>query len=66
MNKIAKPLDLPLVVIHDGRLLEENLIKAGVDKTWLMNNLAMYRIDHIDDVYLATIDISKRLYLSKK
>lgn len=62
----AKPTDLPLVIINDGKLFEESLIKSGVDKEWLMNNLAMYNVDDITNVYLATIDSSKKLYISKK
>lgn len=62
----AKPLDLPLVIINDGKLFEENLIKSGVDKEWLMNNLYMYNVDDITNIYLATIDNSKKLYVSKK
>lgn len=62
----AKPVDLPLVIINDGKLFEENLIKSGVDKEWLMNNLAMYNEHYIKNIYLATIDSSKKLYISKK
>lgn len=62
----AKPVDLPLVIINDGKLFEENLIKSGVDKQWLMNNLSMYNVADITKVYLATIDNSKKLYVSKK
>ncbi|WP_066501787.1 YetF domain-containing protein [Abyssisolibacter fermentans] len=62
----SKPVDLPLVVINDGKAFDENLIKSGVDKEWLMNNLSMYNIDDITNVYLATIDASKKLYVAKK
>jgi len=62
----AKPSDLPLVIINDGKLFEDNLIKSGVDKNWLMNNLSMYNVSDISNIYLATIDKSKRLYISKK
>ncbi|KAJ53749.1 uncharacterized membrane protein YcaP (DUF421 family) [Clostridium tetanomorphum] len=65
-NLLAKPVGLPLVIINDGKLFEENLIKSGVDKKWLMNNLTMYNINDIKNVYLATIDNSKKLYVSKK
>lgn len=65
-NLLAKPVDLPLVIINDGKLFEENLIKSGVDKKWLMNNLAMYNTDNIKNIYIATIDSSKKLYVSKK
>lgn len=65
-NIYAKPVNLPLVVINDGKLFEENLKKLEVNKEWLMNNLSMYNIDDIAKVYLATIDNSKKLYVAKK
>lgn len=65
-NLFAKPVELPLVIINDGKLFEENLIKSGVNKEWLMNNLAMYNVNNIRNIYLATIDSSKKLYVSKK
>jgi uncharacterized membrane protein YcaP (DUF421 family) len=66
INLTAKPVDLPLVIINDGKLFEENLIKCGVDKQWLMNNLAIYNVDDITNIYLATVDSFKKLYVSKK
>lgn len=62
----AKPSDLPLVIINDGKLFEDNLAKSGVDKNWLMTNLSMYNVRDISDIYLATIDKTKRLYVSIK
>ncbi|MGV8982457.1 DUF421 domain-containing protein [Clostridium sp.] len=66
LNLFSKLVDLPLVIINDGKLFEENLIKSGVDKQWLMDNLAIYNIDNIATVYLATIDSFKNLYVAKK
>lgn len=66
LNLTPKPMDLPLVVINDGKLFEENLRKLDLDKEWLMNNLSMYNIDNISAVYLCTIDSSKKMYVSKK
>jgi uncharacterized membrane protein YcaP (DUF421 family) len=66
LNLFAKPVDLPLIIINDGKLFEENLIKCGVDKEWLMNNLAMYNVDDVTNIYLATIDSFKKLYIAKK
>ncbi|CAH2212212.1 DUF421 domain-containing protein [Tepidibacter aestuarii] len=66
VNLFAKPSDLPLVIINDGKLFEENLVKSGVDRTWLMNNLAMYNIDDIKNIYLCTIDSFKKIYVAKK
>ena len=62
----SKPVNLPLVIINDGKLFDENLKKLDLDKEWLMNNLSMYNINNIEKVYLATIDYSKKLYISKK
>lgn len=62
----TKPVNFPLVIINDGKLFEENLVKSGVDKDWLMKHLSIHGIAHIEDVYLATIDSSKKLYISKQ
>ena len=61
-----KPVDLPLVIINDGKLFEENLIKSEVDREWLVNNLSMQGIDSIEEIYLATIDSTKKLYISRQ
>lgn len=66
LNICPKPVSLPLVVINDGKLFEENLTRVELNKEWLMNNLKMYNIDNISKVYLATIDDSKKLYVAKK
>ncbi|WP_291633896.1 DUF421 domain-containing protein, partial [Clostridium sp.] len=66
LNLFAKTVDLPLVIINDGKLFEENLINSGVDKEWLMNHLHMYNVNDITNIYLATIDDSKKLYIAKK
>lgn len=65
-NLFAKLVYLPLVIINDGKLFEENLVELGLDEDWLMNNLAMYNVDDITDVYLATVDSSEKLYVAKK
>lgn len=62
----SKPVELPVVIINDGKLFEENLIKSGVDKEWLMKNLAMNNKGDIKNIYLATLDSSKKLYIAKK
>lgn len=66
LNLNSKPVYIPLVIINDGKLLEANLKKADINVTWLMNNLAMYNINDVSNVFLATIDFSKKLYVSKK
>lgn len=66
LNIFVNPINLPLVIINDGKLFEENLVKLGLNKEWLMNNLAMYNVDDIKNIYIATVDNSKKLYVSKK
>jgi len=66
LNITAKPSDLPLVIINDGILFEDNLAKSGVDINWLITNLSMYNVSDISSILLATIDKSKGLYVSKK
>ncbi|MGF7059414.1 YetF domain-containing protein [Brassicibacter mesophilus] len=65
MDLTAKPIDLPVVIINDGNLIKENLHAQGVDINWLFDNLAMYGISTINEVFLATLDKNKRLYVSK-
>lgn len=66
LNLTAKPISLPVVIINDGKLFEENLKNLKLNKEWLMNNLSMYDIDDVSKVYLATIDNCKKLYIAKK
>jgi uncharacterized membrane protein YcaP (DUF421 family) len=62
----AHPIEIPLVVINDGKLFEENLKKAEVDLDWLKENLKTHQVDRVESVYLATVDQHKKLYVSKK
>lgn len=65
-NLSSEPVDLPLIIINDGKLFEENLTKSGVDKEWLMNNLSLQGVQDVSNVYLATLDDSKKLHVSIK
>ncbi|MQR95935.1 YetF domain-containing protein [Fictibacillus phosphorivorans] len=66
MKTAVSPVDIPLVVINDGKLFEENLKTADVDLMWLKENLKTHQVDCIEAVYLATVDQDKKLYVSKK
>ncbi|MDF2880822.1 MAG: hypothetical protein K0R54_1379 [Clostridiaceae bacterium] len=66
LNLSVKPVNFPLVIINDGKLFEENLIESGLDKQWLMNNLAVYNVHHIEDIYIATVDSYRKLFVFKK
>ncbi|MBN3553870.1 DUF421 domain-containing protein [Fictibacillus nanhaiensis] len=66
MKTAVSPIDIPLVVINDGKLFEENLKTANVDLIWLKENLKTHQVDCVESVYLATVDQGKKLYVSKK
>ncbi len=56
-------LQLPVTVISDGRVLDENLHKAGRDTAWLTKQLHTLRL-RAADIFLMTVEPSGRLYLS--
>lgn len=66
MNLAISATEIPLVIINEGKLIQENLDKAGVDEKWILNSLAMQNITDISDVFLSTIDSSKKLFVLKK
>ena len=53
-------------VIIDGVIMRENLEDAKVTEEWLMNQLKMYQIKNVEDVFYAGVDFSKNLYVSRK
>lgn len=65
MKLTSAPVNIPLVVINEGKIIEENLIKIGINEKWLMDNLAMQNVVDIKEVFLATIDSSNKLFALK-
>lgn len=47
---------LPLVLINDGRLISSNLKHRGLDENWLHKRLSEYKVSHVRDVFLLTVD----------
>lgn len=62
--KVSKQY-LPLTVISDGILLEENLQKAGKDQKWL-NRVLKERKATISETWLLTVDGTDRVLFYKK
>lgn len=58
--------NLPLSVIKDGELIENNLMKLGITKSWLREQLKLQNISNFKDVFLAQIDSSGKVYVDKK
>ena len=56
---------LPITVISDGRLLEENLKKAGKDKRWLDKQLHQQG-SKLKETFLLTVDQENNVHFIKK
>jgi len=71
----ATPEDLSLApeqellfteLIMDGRILEENLRRMGLDLTWLQKRLHEHRIGSAKDVFLAVCDRNLKFVVYEK
>ncbi len=43
-------------VMMDGKVLKDNLKRMGKDETWLVKQIAKYKINKVEDIFLATLD----------
>ncbi|RKD30054.1 YetF domain-containing protein [Thermohalobacter berrensis] len=57
---------LPLDVIKDGKIIEENIKKLGITKSWLKEQIKTHNVENIKDVALAQIDTSGNLYVDSR
>jgi len=57
---------LPLSIIMDGKLKKEYLEKSKKDLHWLKKELKKHDINKIEDVLLASLDSSGKLYVQAK
>ena len=57
---------LPVVVINDGRLLEQNLRERGLDRSWLAEQLTAHRVRSVHEVYLLSIDGGGKVYFAAR
>ena len=53
-------------IIIDGKIIENNLKVAEINKEWLENELKEHKIKNISEVFYAGIDSNKKLNISKK
>lgn len=68
-----KDLNIPVVsggkttvVVDDGKVLVDNLVKLNYSEKWLQEQLRKYGITRVKDVYLAVIDSTGTLSYSVK
>lgn len=53
-------------LIMDGRILEDNLHRMGLDRTWLDKQLKQRHISSAKEVFLAVCDRNLKFVLFKK
>lgn len=61
----ASPQSLPVTIVSDGRVLEENLTLSGRDRAWLGKELQR-RECPLREVYLLTVDGLDHVYFVRK
>jgi uncharacterized membrane protein YcaP (DUF421 family) len=54
----------PIILINEGRIMEDNLRKTGKDLQWLNRYLRNNHIRAASDVYLLSLDKTGKYYLS--
>lgn len=60
-----EPEYLPVTIVEDGKLLEENLKKAGRDRNWLKKVLHQQGAAQ-EDTLLLTVDAAGKIFFLKK
>jgi len=53
MNLSYKPVYLSITLILDGEILNDNLTAIGFDENWLLDQVHMFGIQNIEDVFYA-------------
>ncbi|MFC4306191.1 DUF421 domain-containing protein [Cohnella boryungensis] len=57
---------LPMPLIMDGQIQDDNLEKLGKTRFWLKSELSRYEINNFKQVYFCSIDYKGKLYVDKK
>jgi len=57
---------LPVMLINDGRILEQNLRAIGLDRRWLEKELQHRGLKDPTEVFLFTVDENRNIYFSAK
>ena len=62
----AREAGLPLILISDGHILEQNLRRSGHDMPWLARQLRRHNCPSPADVFLMTVDEAGAVYFSPR
>ena len=61
----ARKQYIPLTIVSDGKLLEDNLQKAGKDRSWL-DRVLQERDTALSDTWLLTVDSADRIQFYRR
>jgi len=53
LNLSYKPVYLTITIILDGEIIKDNLNAIGFDENWLLDQVHMFGIQNIEDVFYA-------------
>lgn len=56
--------ELPIPLIMDGKIQDDNLEKLGKNRFWLKMQLKLANVRSVEDVYLCTVDHEGELYIT--
>ncbi|HEY5524534.1 MAG TPA: DUF421 domain-containing protein, partial [Clostridium sp.] len=63
MNLQATQEELITDIIVTGRIIYENLKKRNISVNWLSSQLRVMGVKNINDIYYATLDKDKKIYI---
>ena len=66
MNLFPDDVGLPLVIISDGKILQQNLTLRNLDRAWLQDQLTQHGHSKPEQVFLLTVDESGTVYYVPK
>lgn len=78
LNNPAKPLNanmmsvmpnttgVPLLIISDGKLLEENVLALNKTNDWILKQVKKNHISSIENVFIMTLDDSENMFIQSK
>jgi len=66
LNINTKPSNLPVSIIIDGKINNENLEKASLNFNWLYKQLKKQNINDINEILYASFNQDKKLSIYKK
>ncbi len=65
IGKSIEPSSLPIIMVAEGKLMEENTKLAQIDEKFLLNNLKDYGVKKIKDILLLTLNSEGKVYMQK-